>query len=103
MSIVDLPPPALVRQPDLVDQVLQTFAYNKQIKKRIKDPSNMPHLIRTRLRLLKEARRIEKVLLKMGYNPRAQQSSSDDELAEDFEDVDQSSAQISPKFRANHM
>ena len=69
-------------QSDIVDKVVKTDRFTKVLKKRVRDPKNIPILVKAWKDHIKQAKRIEKALEKMGYKVKASPdlSSSEDEV-----------------------
>ena len=65
-----------VEEPDLVADVVHMARVTKVLKKRMRDPKNIPKLVREWKNHMKAAKRIEKALSKMGCQVRAMADSS---------------------------
>ena len=66
-------------EPDHVDDVVNISRVTKLLKKRMREPKNIPKLVRAWKGHMKAAKRIEKALDKMGCKVRAMADSSSSE------------------------
>ena len=75
-----------VKEPDTATQLFNTFKFSKELKRRMRSPEKIPELVKTYKHHIREARKIERLLRKMGYKVNTQldtsSSGSDEELAE---------------------
>ena len=89
-------------EPDHIDDVVNISRVTKLLKKRMREPKNIPKLVKAWKGHIKAAKRIEKALDKMGCKVRAMADTSSSEDVVHTAAINQQFMQLSAKMGMNN-